>query len=251
MSVYQDRTLTCPHCQHKASHSVAVSLNAARAARQRAAIFDGTFQRFTCTQCGKTYRADGPFIYIDFDAKHWVGVFPEPAERAWWSYEREPQLAFERNLLEHAPAMVREWAPGFLVRAVFGIPALREKLVAWEAGLDDRELEAHKLALLRNLGPFDLGASCRPRLHAASASSLTYHVPRPTAGDPGRLAVVSVPRAELLRIAEHREEWQPVIASLSEGPYVDLGRLFIPRIEEQIEEQPEEPASPEPSAPSG
>lgn len=234
MSVYQDRTLTCPHCHHKTSQSVAVSLNAARATRQRQAILDGTFQRFSCTACGKTYRADGPLIYIDFEAKRWVGVFPVAAEARWWRYEREPQHTFDRNMLEHAPEMVRQWAPGFAVRCVFGLPALREKLVTWEAGLDDRALEAYKLSLLRSMGSYQLGPGARPRLHAASPERLTFHVPRPEPEEPDRLAVVEIERAELDRVSQQPESWQQVIAALSEGPYVDLGRLFIPRGDDDV-----------------
>jgi len=69
VSVYEDRILTCPHCQPPSTRSVAVSLDGAHAARERQEIFDGTFQRLTCAACGTSFRADGPLIYLDFDAK--------------------------------------------------------------------------------------------------------------------------------------------------------------------------------------
>jgi CpXC protein len=243
MSQYQERSLTCPGCQHVTVRSVAVSLDAERAKEERLQILDGTFQRFACPQCGQVARADGPLVWLDFDAKKWVGVLPEPMERQWWRYEREPQQAFQRNMVENAPGIVREWAPGFVIRAVFGLEALREKLVAWEAGLDDMLLEAYKLALLRSMGPFELGAAARPRLRAVRSGEgrgdgegdvLEFWVPRPEEGQPLRLAKVGIARAELDRAAANRAEWAPVIAALSEGPYVDLGRLFIPRPEAPV-----------------
>jgi len=228
MSVYQDRTLTCPHCQHEAVRSVAVSLNGARAQRQRAAILDGTFQRFTCDACGKVYRADGPLIYVDFDAKLWIGVFPAPRERTWWMCEREPQLTFERNMLESCPPMVREWAPGFTIRTVFGLDGLREKLVAHAAGIDDCVLEAYKLDLLRSMGPYELSGAARPRLDTADAEEARFRVPRPDPVSPNRVAIIHVARAEIDRIADQRDAWKGVLNALSAGPYVDLGRIFIP-----------------------
>ncbi len=227
MSVYQDRVLTCPHCGQETVRSVAVSLNGSRAARQRAQILDGTFQRFTCTRCDATYRADGPLIYIDFDAKLWIGVYPTPAESRWWEYEREPEHTFERNMLEHCPPVVRSWAPGFSIRTVFGIDRLREKLVAHAAGIDDRVLEAYKLDLLRGMGPYELSPVCRPRLHKVDDEHAWFRVPRPEDGNRGKTAIVKVARSEIARIARERDEWAPLIASLSAGPYVDLGRIFV------------------------
>jgi hypothetical protein len=228
MSIYENRTLTCPHCGNETVASVAVSLNAARARVQRQAIMDGTFQRFDCEACHQRFRADGPLIYIDFDQKLWIGVFPAPSESTWWKLEQEPALAFQRNIEENSPEMVKEWGPGFSIRAVFGLENLREKLVAHAAGIDDRVLEAYKLDLLRGMGPYELSGRARPRLRKVEGGELFFHVPRPEPETPNRVAMVRVPRAELDQIDTNREEWTKVMAALSEGPYVDLGRIFIP-----------------------
>lgn len=247
MARFEDRALTCPHCQHVAVRSVAVSLDADHGKPQIQEILDGTFQRFGCERCGKSYRADGPLVYLDFDDKRWVGVFPEPDERRWWKLEREPAVAFERNMLEYAPPLVRDWAPGFEIRAVFGLEALREKLIAWGAKIDDRVLEAYKLSLLRSMGPYVLGPQARPRLRGVrtvdGGQLLDFEVPRLVDGELGepqlRLAKMPIERRELDRVAAGREEWGPVIEAISEGPYVDLGRLFIPRPDPEAEAERE------------
>lgn len=233
MSIYEKRTLTCPHCGHQVEKSVAVSLNAARARVQRQEILDGTFQRFECETCHERFRADGPLIYIDFDQKVWIGVFPAPWESAWWKHEQEPALSFQRNIEENSPPMVKEWAPGFVIRAVFGLEGLREKLVAHAAGIDDRVLEAYKLDLLRGMGPYELSGRARPRLRKVEGGELFFHVPRPEPGNPGRVAMVRVAAAELARIEANRAAWAQTLDTLSEGPYVDLGRIFIPVTEDQ------------------
>ena len=230
MSVYQDRVLTCPHCGHQEARKVAMSIDAERGARERAAILDGTFQRMACGACGGAFRADGPLIYLDFDAKLWLGVLPAPWESAWWEHEDEPRDAFERQMIENCPPLVRSWAPGFVVRAMFGLEQLREKLLAHGAGIDDRVLEAYKLDLLRGLGPYDLNPRARPRLREADAESVLFDVPRPTPAEPGRIAKIRVARAEIDRVAAARgAEWASTIAAVSAGPYVDLGRIFAPR----------------------
>lgn len=235
MSVYEDRVLTCPHCGHAEARQVAVSLSGDRIAHERQEILDDTFQRFTCTACQRPFRADGPLIYIDFDEKLWIAVFPAPWEAAWWDHEDEPRGVFERYMIENCPPLVREWAPGFAVRAVFGLDRLREKLVAHAAGIDDRVLEAFKLDLLRGMGTHELSPRARPTLREVTADTAVFHVPRPDPDEPAelapaRLAEVRVARAELDRIAAARDgAWASTIAAVSEGPYVDLGRLFAPR----------------------
>jgi hypothetical protein len=229
VSRYEDRLLTCPHCQHQFNQSVAVSLDG-DAAAQRQAILDGTFQRLTCAACGTAFVADGPLIYIDFDAKLWISVFPTPWESAWWDHEDEPQVVFQRYMIDHCPPLVRSCAPGFTVRAVFGIERLREKLVAYDAAIDDRVLEAYKLDLLRGLGPYDLAQSARPRLREVSATEAVFHVPRPEPGAPDRNAIVRIPRTEIDRVAAERDgAWAATLEAVSAGPYVDLGRIFVPR----------------------
>lgn len=242
MSVYENRRLTCPGCGHEIVASVAVSLNAARAQAQRQAIMDGSFQRFTCEGCDARFRADGPLIYIDFDQKLWIGVFPASWEASWWKCEQEPALAFQRNMQERCPPMVRDWAPGFSIRAVFGLESLREKLVAHEARIDDRALEAYKLELLRGMGRYELSPRARPRLCEVDGAHLRFHVPRPEPADPDRVAVVKVGRDEVERIDRERAAWESVLSALSQGPYVDLGRILIPN--EGAARAPQAPGSP-------
>lgn len=231
MSVYEERRLRCPHCGHEVLRAVAVSIDGRASARgEHQAILDGTFQRWPCEACGRGFRAEGPLIYIDFDAKLWLGVFPGELEARWWAYEDEPRAAFDRNMRERCPPLVRDWAPGFEIRAVFGLDRLREKLAAHAAGIDDRVLEAYKLDLMRAHGPHELSLAARPRLRELTPHELIFAVPKPAPKAPDLCAIVHVPRAELDEVAAARDgEWAPTIAALSAGPYVDIGRIFAPR----------------------
>ena len=243
MSVYRDRPLTCPHCGHVTVESVALTLDAKRAVAEVQAILDNTFQRFSCPACEQVFRADGPLMFVDFDGQLWIGMFPESWERDWWHHEQESADAFQRNMVENCPPIVREWAPGFTIRTVFGLPALREKLVAWQAGLDDVVVEAYKLVLLRDLGTFELSGQSRPRLIAVEDGHAVFDVPPQEPGKLNQISSARIPLDELHDIVKRPKKWASVSESLSRGPYVDIGRIFIPRPADDSAAADAEPAA--------
>ena len=63
------------------------------------------------------------------------------------------------------------------MRCVFGLPALREKLIAADAGLDDRLVEAFKLSLFETVAGLPFEAARRPRLVVADADTLVFAIP--------------------------------------------------------------------------
>src|SRR6516164_10213567 len=152
MSVFQPRALRCPHCGHTNTETVALSLHGPRVSEVVAAIRSGTFQSFVCASCGGGYRADGPLIYVDFEQKHWIGVFPRDRERSWALLEQQPLDSFRRALIDYAPPFVRGMSDGFHIRTVFGLDALAEKLTLLEAGVDDRVVEMVKLVAVLTWG---------------------------------------------------------------------------------------------------
>ncbi|MCG8420323.1 MAG: CpXC domain-containing protein [Proteobacteria bacterium] len=232
MPTYQMRALECPLCGTTSERSVAVSIDAGRSQKTRQEIMQGRFQRFECNYCGHSYVADGPLIYIDFQNKHWVGVFPRQWEMSWWQWEHEPGAAFSSSMLETSPPVVRSWAPGFTIRAVFGLAALREKLLCCDAGIDDRALEVVKLDLLRSSPHTLFSLDGRPRLVDATADELVFHLVTsldewPQISDePQRVpARVRIARQRLDEMTG--SAWQPALSALSQGAYVDIGRLMI------------------------
>jgi len=140
----------CPACGVSADHEVAVSLNGERSPEWRATIVQETFQLVTCRACTRRFIIDDPFMYVDFARKHWIGVYP----RAWISHrdrlEAQPGAAFASEMQgPHTPAVLREVAAGFRIRAVFGLAALAEKLRCFDDGLDDAALALYQLAIMR------------------------------------------------------------------------------------------------------
>jgi CpXC protein len=223
MSKFATRILHCPRCRAPAERSLAVSLNAARTPQARQAILDGSFQRFRCIGCGQAAVADDPFMYVDFDRKDWIALFPLAWEGEWRRRETEPRRAFDLCFAgPGAAATARSLAHGFRVRATFGVEALREKLVAFSAGIDDACLEALKLELMRTTPGLCFNPGGRPRLTGADDERLTF-----SARGERKLLEVNVPRSAYDRLAAARDQYAPLLDRLSGVPWVDLGRLFL------------------------
>src|SRR5207237_105592 len=64
----------------------------------------------------------------------------------WEQWEAVTEKVFA-EAFAGAPEPMRDFATGFRVRAVFGGPALADKLHVWDAGLDDAVVELLKLEL--------------------------------------------------------------------------------------------------------
>ncbi len=222
MSVFDQRLIECPRCQCPTVRTVAVSLHGSRVPEIRRAIADRSFQRVTCPACGERHFAESPFIYIDFETWRWIGVYPRAWEAAWRALEGEPLGCWRRTVAEHAPPSVRRLAHRFQVRAVFGLEALREKLLVLDAGLDDRALAALALRLLHDTPELPPHPAARPVLAAVDGEWLRFVASLPR----GEQLAVTVPRAQLAEIAAD-PAWAATYALVGAGPYVDAGRLMI------------------------
>jgi len=220
MSVFQERVVRCPRCSAAIRCTVAVSLNGPRVPEVVAAIRAGTFQRVPCPECGAIVTADGPLIYTDFQLRHWVGVFPRPWEASWRVLEHQPGESFRRAMIDHAAPAAREMADGFTVRAAFGLPALAEKLACWDAGLDDRVLEALKLDLFRPPVSLPLSPNGRPRLVGVEADGQALKL---VASD----GIVHIDRAAYDHVASNLHRFATALDAVAAGPYVDVGRILL------------------------
>lgn len=117
----------------------------------REAIKRGELHTYPCTACGAQVRLDRLLAYTDFDRWHWFAVFPDSARAQWRGAVDFASQSFAATVEQRAAPLVQSWAPRFRasMRAIFGLDSLREKLLAFDAGVDDRLLEALKLEVLR------------------------------------------------------------------------------------------------------
>ena len=183
------------------------------------ALREDRLHRFVCGECAHPYVTEEPLAWLNFASKRWFLCLAREAEPAWRTYEHDAVTAWRDAMITHAPPLVRGMSGGFTVRTVFGLTALRDKVAAGRAGLDDAWLEVLKLDLMRTrlrYVPVD-----RPRLLEVTDDALRFTVD----SRPGE--VLSVPRTSFEELRMDPLSWATAHEQLSRGPYVDVGRLLF------------------------
>jgi hypothetical protein len=193
-------TVVCHRCRRRFPAQLWTGLHATNAPEIRASVLAETFHRFECPGCGRAVRVDPTLLYTDFDRHHWIATFPDDALRHRTALVRLVEAGFQHNMVERCAPMVREWAPLFAKRCVFGLASLRDKLLCWDAGLDDATLELVKWQVVRR-GP--LRPDLRVWLDAVEGDRLVFVR---VVAEPGVemevVTRVAVPRASYDRLAD-------------------------------------------------
>lgn len=148
MSTWEPHEVTCATCGHPFRTKLLKGMHITRLPEVKAAIRDGTFQVFPCPQCGTPTHIEKATIYTDFDAGHHIGV-ELPDHTDWVEAKERHRKVYDEAFL-FGPPVAAELATRTLHRVVFGLRGLREKVLAWDAGLDDRMVEVTKLELLKS-----------------------------------------------------------------------------------------------------
>ena len=217
MSQYFEERVTCPHCHAASSQKVANSVNGTRTPRLREEILAGTFQQSDCPSCGERFTVDHPFLYVDLPRKQWVGVFAPLDRPAFERWEREPLLAWQKACGDDAPKIAQALGRDVRIRAVFSLPALREKLLCWESGLDDVVLELLKIRMMLAPDGITPNPGQELRLVGFAEGALKFQW-----GSEG----ASINAAEYASVAAVPEDWAQLRAALLAGPWVDAARAF-------------------------
>jgi hypothetical protein len=156
MSIWTNQEIACEACGARFRGRVVSGLNLTRNPDVRQAILDEKLHVFECPQCGARVLLDRTFLYTDLERRHFLGVFPRGRERGFRNAERDVEELYRVNIVDEPSGILFGGEdPRFEVRAVFGYGRLREKLVAWDAGLDDRLVEVLKMHLLRERRELD------------------------------------------------------------------------------------------------
>lgn len=225
MSRFVPEEVSCPCCGDRRERSVYRSVNAERSPRLRAAIVADEFQRVECPACGLSFAIGSPFIYVDGARREWFAVYSRADRASWRALEDASELAFQAAAGPRAPAAVRPLFAGCVRRTVFGLEALREKIVCRAAGLDDVALELFKLrAAGLIVGGAVLGLDVELRLVEVDADQAVLEC----GGEEVACELLAVDRAELDAFVAAVAPDDPMYVRLAAGPFVDLARLTHP-----------------------
>jgi hypothetical protein len=225
MSIFNPVAVSCPSCGAPVDFNAVYSLNADRRKDLRAAVLDGSFQREACSRCNTVFRLDPEFTYVDVGRGLWVAVHPYGKLGHWKPLEEQARATFDKAYGAGASAAAREIGKGIKARVTFGWAALREKLVAGEAGLDDLVLELAKTAIIRGIDNAPLGTGTELRLANVDGDQLA--VAWINGANEELKEILRVPRTLYDGIAADLTPWAALQTSLSAGPFVDMNRLLV------------------------
>lgn len=148
MSTFYPYRMRC-ECGTTSVVDLVAGIHITRLPEARQQILDGTFQVFTCSGCGQATAVTAPTVYTDFERDQYV-VVETPPRRPWSSVRATHARVFEDSFTS-GPPIATEMASRFAKRGVYGFPALREKLLIWDASLDDLVVEGVKGELTERL----------------------------------------------------------------------------------------------------
>jgi hypothetical protein len=223
MSIFQTVDVDCPACATPVAFELVHSVNAGRRPDLRDAILDGSFQRETCPSCGESFRIEPEFVYIDLPRGQYVGVWPASRRGDWRDCAAKTRGVFDDAMGRNAPAEARGLGEGLAVRTVFGWPALAEKILAQQAGIDDRSLEVAKLAVMRSQDETPLPGRRELRLvgeHDGDLVLAWIGTPAIEEAPPA----LRVPRSLIAEIESDPEKWQAARDAAVDGDVVDFQR---------------------------
>jgi len=235
MSTFVPSTIVCS-CGEQYAAQVANGLHISARPDIRKQILDGTFHRFHCPNCGRTTQVEKVLSFTDFPKRQWFTV--APANGLPWRryYLRVADEGFQSTMVANAPELVVGWGKEMMRRLIFGLASLREKLVALDAGLDDRVVELLKIQLLRDLrGNFS--ASDYFHLAAVTADELVFEKTHPD----GIIRKVPIPRGMYDELAAHAGIGSLIEQAFPDGLVFDYRAILTPEAADDSE-----PARPTP-----
>lgn len=149
MAVWTPTPVTCGRCGETWRSGELVP-GVTRSAELRPAVLGGTLHTHRCPRCGALTAHERDLVYADLDRGQLVLCRPRGAITRWRAAEQQVDQLYRDEICGAPAEAVRGRADAFVVRVVFGYAWLREKLLLWDAGLDDRVFEGVKLRLLES-----------------------------------------------------------------------------------------------------
>lgn len=226
MSLFSNQTLACPSCATDNVVSVVGSVNADRRPDYRDAILARSFQMTTCTNCGTEFRNEPDFTYLDMARAQWIAALPARNLIDFLDEETRASETFAQSFGARATPEARTIGADLNMRVTFGWPALREKIVAQDLGLDDVTLECMKTDLIRRLDSAPLSPGIDLRLIGLDDDNRLQMMWINALTEQG-LESLTLERTLYDAIAQAGEPWNPIRDALTEGPFVDMTRLYL------------------------
>ena len=139
MSDAIQQNIRCPHCQREAPFTIWRSLNVTLNPEEKQSLITGELFRFTCPGCTAVTQVVYPMLYHDMQRKLMIWMIPDDDDGA----PGEPEGPVI-NVQSGATA-------GYTARVVSSVNELLEKIMIFDAQLDDLALEMVKIVIATQL----------------------------------------------------------------------------------------------------
>ena len=224
MSFIVSAAAACPTCGAQAQVEFPASINADRRPDLRAAILDGSLATQPCKFCGESLSFEPQLTYLDVGRRQWIFAEASSARNEWPEIELQAAEIFGDAFGAGAPAAAQTIGTGLIPRLVFGWPALAEKLLCNDLGLDDQALEALKLAVIAEGKSPAIYTTLDLRLTGSGETSFILTWLDPAGGT--QIERLHVPQEAYALAKAGGDAWAPVMSRLSGPMFVDLGRIL-------------------------
>ena len=131
MTKISNQSFTCPKCQHEGEFWMYESVNVTLDKSLRDRVFSNDLFKWTCPECGETFTIVYPFLYHDMDRGFMIHFSPNDCESI---------NEMEHELLTKYPGLRKS-----KYRTTNALVRLKEKILIFEAGLDDAAIELAKV----------------------------------------------------------------------------------------------------------
>jgi hypothetical protein len=196
MAAFLPHLVTCP-CGTTFVVDAAESVNVRRLPQLRDDILASRLHRARCPGCAVESTVEKDFLYADPDRNFYCKVQPR-GDRYQWAQEAETLDKGVARMPEGmSPSAART------LRVAFGMDELREKILAQDAGLDDRIVELLKVFLLHEHPVLLNRPRLRLRLDEQSPEQLAFVAAYEH--DPHRFRL-HLPRDVAQSVARRRDE---------------------------------------------
>lgn len=225
MSLFTPMNVICPDCDKSISVQAAGSVNADRRPDLRDDILSGTFQMVTCPECGAAFRLEPDFNYLDTGRGQWIAGMPARKMAEHADIETRSKEAFDRSYGPDTSSSAQNIGNDLQARLVFGWPALREKILIRDSGLEDGLIELMKIDLLRRLPELNLVKGVELRLMDVTDDLLNFAWINAETEDIGQTIGV---RHELYQeIVGNRNDWATIAEQLHNSMFLDAQKLYV------------------------
>jgi hypothetical protein len=165
--------IRCPRCDAESPFTLWRSLNVTLNPEEKQSLIAGELLRFTCPECGATTQVVYPMLYHDMKQKLMIWMTPDDGSGAAAAPDERQELPNEGVLA------------GYRARSVRSVNELLEKIVIFDAQLDDVALEMVKIIIATQLQAAGEPADAKiyfahTQTDAAGVEQLVFAIVSPT-----------------------------------------------------------------------